>query len=174
MPDAHSKPDSKLGEEDLYKRFEQLGIEVKTVEHEPMYTVEDSRALRGNLPGGHCKSLFLKNKKNHYWLVVMLEGKRLDIKALGTLLESGRLSFCSPERLWAYLGVIPGSVTPFSVINDSNHEVTVVLDKDMMALSPLHYHPMRNDKTTAIDKTDLITFLKAEGYAPQITDLNFD
>ena len=104
----------------------------------------------------------------------MLEDKRLDIKTLGERLESGRLSFCSAERLWTYLGVIPGAVTPFSVINDEALEVSVVLDQDMLQLRPLHYHPLRNDKTTAIDPEDLLQFLRAEKHEPQILDLNFD
>ncbi len=163
-----------MGEDGLFSKLEELGIETRTIEHKPMFTVEDSIELRGDLPGGHCKSLFLKNKKGELWLVVMLEDKRLNIKALGSRLESGRLSFCSPERLWQYLGVIPGSVTPFSVINDLDRLVTVVLDQDMMKLSPLHYHPLRNDKTTVITPDDLIKFLSSEGYAPQVLDLNFD
>jgi Ala-tRNA(Pro) deacylase len=166
--------ETKHGESVLFERLSKLGIDTKTIEHKPMFTVEDSISLRGNLPGGHCKSLFLKNKKNQYWLVVMLENKRLDIKALGNLLKSGRLSFCSPERLWHYLGVLPGSVTPFSIINDSNNEVSVILDKNMMALSPLHYHPLQNHKTTAISNLDLLLFLRSEGYEPNIIDLNFE
>lgn len=174
MASPAEQSETKKGEAELYARLEQLKIQTHTVEHEPMFTVEDSIALRGNLSGGHCKSLFLKNKKGAFWLVVMLEDKRLDIRALGDLLVSGRLSFCSPERLWHYLGVIPGSVTPFSVINDGNRSVNVVLDQDMMAFSPLHYHPLRNDKTTAIAPVDLLAFLRAEGYEPQVLDLNFD
>jgi Ala-tRNA(Pro) deacylase len=173
MASPPEQSDTKKGEIELYERLDQLKIQTETVEHEPMFTVEDSIALRGNLPGGHCKSLFLKNKKGALWLVVMLEDKRLDIKALGDLLASGRLSFCSPERLWGYLGVVPGSVTPFSVINDEERSVSVVLDQDMLELSPLHYHPLRNDKTTAIAPGDLLAFLRAEGYEPQVLDFNF-
>jgi Ala-tRNA(Pro) deacylase len=173
MTEASMEREPRLSESELFKRLDKLEIQTDTIEHKPMFTVEDSIALRGDLPGGHCKSLFLKNKKNQLWLVVMLEDKRLDIKALGIVLEANRLSFCSPERLWQYLGVVPGSVTPFSVINDTERQVTVVLDADMMALSPLHYHPLRNDKTTAISPDDLIAFLRSEGYEPQIRDLNF-
>ena len=148
----------------LLNRLQELGLETRTVEHNPVFTVEESIDCRGDLPGGHCKNLFLKNKKGQMWLVSMLEDDRLDIKALGQAIGGERLSFCKPDRLMTFLGVIPGSVTPFSVVNDDDKAVNVILQARMMAESPIHFHPLRNHMTTAIKPDDLVTFLEAEGH----------
>ena len=158
--------------EDLFARFDALGIRTRTVGHEPVFTVEEAKDLRGVLPGGHCKSLFLRNKKGRQWLVVCSEDRRLSMKALGELLGAGRLSFGSPERLMAALGVTPGSVTPFALVNDVERAVTVVLDRDMLAQDPLNYHPLVNDQTTAISPGDLVKFIEACGHTPHILDLD--
>src|SRR3954468_15052790 len=115
----------------LFAKLEALGIAQHTVEHPPVFTVEEAKALRGNLPGHHIKNLFLRNKKEQMWLVVALEDRAIDLKRLGEALGAGRLSFGSPERLQKYLGVEPGSVTPFAVINDTGHQVTLVLDEGL-------------------------------------------
>ena len=154
----------------LLDRLTSLGLETRTIEHQPVFTVEESLEGRGDLPGGHCKNLFLKNKKGQMWLVSMLEHDRLDIKALGQIIGGERLSFCKPDRLMTHLGVIPGSVTPFSVVNDAQRQVTVILQARMMAHSPIHFHPLRNHLTTAIKPADLVTFLEAEGHPPTILD----
>ena len=154
----------------LLARLDELGFETTTEEHDPMWTVEDSQSLRTDMDeDGHCKSLFLRNKKGLMWLVVMLEDQRLDIKALGQALEQ-KLSFAKPDRLMEYLGVIPGSVTPFSVVNDSESAVQVVLQKRMMDCETLYYHPLRNYLTTAIKSADLMAFLEAQNHSPQILD----
>ncbi|MCB9948147.1 MAG: prolyl-tRNA synthetase associated domain-containing protein [Rhodospirillaceae bacterium] len=164
-PHTHASPDV------LFARFAALGIPVTTHTHPPVFTVEEAKDLRGVLPGGHCKSLFLRNKKGQYWLVVCEEDRQVDLKALGDRLGAGRLSFASADRLMAVLGVIPGSVTPFALINDRDHQVTVALDKGMMAKTPLNYHPLVNTMTTAIASDDLVKFVEACGHTPQIIDL---
>ncbi|MEE2760245.1 MAG: prolyl-tRNA synthetase associated domain-containing protein [Pseudomonadota bacterium] len=146
-------------ETELFQRFKSLGIETETKRHEAMFTVEDAKRLRGELPGGHCKSLFLKDKKSRLWLVVMLEDKPLDLKTLKIKLGSARLSFGKPELMQDVLGVAPGSVTPFCVINPSAKNVQVVLDSAMMEEATLNYHPLSNEATTAIRSTDLLHFL---------------
>lgn len=156
----------------LFARFDALGIRTRTVDHAPVFTVEEAKALRGTLPGGHCKSLFLRNKKGRQWLVVCDEDRRLDIKALSDRLGAGRLSFGSADRLMAALGVTPGSVTPFALLNDTERAVTVVLDKGMLAHDPLNYHPLSNDRTTAISPDDLLKFVEACGHTPHILDLD--
>ncbi len=148
-----------------------LGIATTTVDHPPLFTVEDSKNLRGDLPGGHCKNLFLRNKKSGMWLVVCPEDRVLHLKTLGALLGAGSMSFASPERLMAFLGVTPGAVSPFAVINDPESAVQVVLDEEMMRENLLNYHPLTNEQTTAITPGDLLTFLKAAGHSPQIVDL---
>ena len=159
---AHATPD------DLFARLQALGIETKTVRHAPVFTVEESKALRGQLPGGHCKSLFLKNKKGKFWLVVALEDSRINLKRLAQQLGAGRLSFGKPEAMRDLLGVEPGSVTPFSVINPSTVSVQIILEERMLSQRPLHYHPLLNDQTTAIEPEDLVRFIRACGHAPQI------
>ena len=155
----------------LFAFLEGLGIPTKTVTHPPVFTVEEAKALRGQLAGGHTKNLFLRNKKGRMWLVVCLEDRPIDLKALGERLGSGRLSFGSADRLMAYLGVIPGAVTPFAAINDKNNAVTVALDRPMLDLQPLNFHPLDNAMTTAIAPADLVRFLEACAHPPQLLDL---
>jgi Ala-tRNA(Pro) deacylase len=157
--------------EQLLARLGELGIVSKTVDHDAVFTVEEAKALRGELPGGHIKNLFLRNKKEEMWLVVAEEDKRIDLKALGELLGAGKLSFGSPDRLMTYLGVLPGAVTPFSIINDKQRQVTVVLDQDLLEKDPVNCHPLVNTKTTSLTPQDLLRFLEAEGHKPQILRL---
>jgi Ala-tRNA(Pro) deacylase len=155
----------------LLARLKDLGIQSRTVSHPPVFTVEQAKALRGELPGGHVKNLFLRNKKGAMWLIVAEEDRPIDLKALGEKIGAGRVSFGSADRLMQYLGVLPGSVTPFGVINDSGHEVQVVLDQALLAHDPINVHPLTNDRTTAISPKDLLIFLEACGHKPQILDL---
>jgi Ala-tRNA(Pro) deacylase len=157
--------------DDLFAFLDRLGVRTATVSHPPLFTVEDSKALRGELPGGHCKNLFLKDRKGRLWLVVALEDTGIDLKSLDRLIGSARLSFGRPELLWEVLGVRPGAVTPFAVLNDTGRRVTVVLERAMMAHAVLNYHPLVNDRTTAITSADLLRFLRATGHEPEIVDL---
>jgi Ala-tRNA(Pro) deacylase len=161
-----------LTPDELLALLHRLGIVEKTYRHPPVFTVAESVALRGTLPGGHCKSLFLVDKKGGEWLVVVLEDRRLDLKALAERLGAGRFSFGSPERLRRTLGVEPGSVTPFALANESARDVTVVLDQAMLRLDPLNYHPLVNTATTAIAPQDLLRFLEASGHRPRIEALD--
>ena len=122
-----------LSPQQLFARLAELGLAHHTVEHAPVFTVEEAKAHRGTLPGHHIKNLFLRNKKEEMWLVVALEDRAIDLKRLGEMLGAGRLSFGSPERLRRHLGVEPGSVTPFAVINDNERKVTLVLDRGLQA-----------------------------------------
>lgn len=157
---------------DLFARLDQLGIRTTTERHPPLHTVEESRALRGDLPGGNCKSLFLKDKKGALWLVVTLEDRALDLKHLHKHIGAGRLSFAKPELLWEVLGVRPGAVTPFALINDREQRLRVVLDAGMLRHDPLNYHPLENDATTAIASGDLERFIAACGHRPLIVDFD--
>lgn len=141
-----------------------LGIQHETHWHEPVYTVAESQALRGTLTGGHSKNLFLKNKKGDIWLVTAAEDAAVDLKALTKTLAAGRLSFGKPELLLEVLGVEPGSVTPFGLINDPGHRVTFVLDERLAAMDPLNFHPLVNNATTAIGTADFRKFLKDCGH----------
>ena len=157
--------------EQLLARLAALGIACRNHTHAAVFTVEEAKALRGELTGGHIKNLFLRNKKEEMWLVVAEEDKRVDLKALGETLNAGKLSFGSPDRLMRYLGVLPGAVTPFGIINDTDRKVKVVLDRDLMEMDPVNAHPLVNTMTTAISAKDLVKFLEAEGHPPEFVTL---
>jgi len=156
----------------LFAHLDGLGIRTQTARHPPVFTVEEARALRSDLPGVHIKNLFLRNKKGEMWLVVAEEDRAIDLKSLGEKLGAGRLSFGSPERLMTHLGVAPGAVTPFALINDRQGQVRVAIDKAILAEGPVNCHPLTNDMTTAIAPGDLLTFLTAGGHAPTILDFD--
>ncbi|MCW2238036.1 prolyl-tRNA synthetase associated domain-containing protein [Azospirillum canadense] len=160
--------------EQLLEHLAALGIPTMTHSHPPAYTVEESRELCGALPGGHCKNLFLKDKKEQHWLVVALQDAQIELNRFDKVIGSARLSFASPDRLWRHLGVRPGSVTPFSLINDRDHRVTVVLQQQMLEQDPLNFHPLLNDRTTAIRPDDLIRFIRAGGHEPVIVPFGTD
>jgi Ala-tRNA(Pro) deacylase len=156
--------------EALLRRLDELGITSRSVSHPPVFTVGEAKALRGELPGSHIKNLFLRNKKGQMWLVTCLEDRAVDLKVLGERLGAGRFSFGSAERLMTHLGVRPGAVTPFAVINDKQGAVTMVLDSGVMAEGPVNCHPLVNTMTTALAPEDLVRFLEAENHAPQMLD----
>jgi Ala-tRNA(Pro) deacylase len=161
-----------LTPDQLFARLDAIGIAHRTHTHPPVFTVAEAVALRGQLPGGHCKSLFLKDKKGGLWLVVTLEECRVDLKQLAAALAAPRFSFGNAELLYEVLGVKPGSVTPFALVNDRGHRVTIVLDRAMLGHDPLNYHPLENDRTTAISPADLLRFIAACGHTPRILDLD--
>ena len=154
--------------QDLFALLNQLGITTTTVEHVAVFTVEDARKVHGSIAGGHCKNLFCKDEKGVLWLIVALEDAHIDLKAAKDLIGSRRLSFGSPELLVEVLGVEPGSVTPFSLINDASARTNVVLDAAMMRHAFLNFHPLKNDATTTISSTDLVTFIRATGHDPRV------
>nr|PZN83293.1 MAG: DNA-binding protein [Pseudomonadota bacterium] len=156
---------------DLFARLAELGIETKTVEHEPVFTVAESEKLERDLPGGHTKNLFLKDAKGKLFLVTAESHSQVNLKALPKILGCARLSFGKPELLMEVLGVPPGSVTPFALINDRDRQVTFVLDKRLMAYDTINCHPLENTATTNIARDDLLRFIRACGHEPHIVDL---
>jgi Ala-tRNA(Pro) deacylase len=155
--------------DDLFAFLDRLGIRHATVHHPPLFTVEESRSLRGQIAGGHTKNLFLKDKRGVLYLVTALEDAEIDLKSLHRRLgASGRFSFGSAEQMLETLGVEPGSVTPFGVLNDTDRRVAVVLDAAMMAHATLNFHPLANTMTTSIGRDDLVRFLAATGHAARI------
>ena len=156
--------------DELLTFLDELDIPTTTVEHAQVFTVEEAKRVRGQLEGGHCKSLFLRNKKGAMWLVVLFEDTVVDLRRLGEVIGAGRVGFASPERLDRHLGVIPGAVTPFAVVNDEGGEVTVVLESGLLNTNPLHFHPLDNGRTTAISPEDLLRFLEATGHPPALLD----
>ena len=157
--------------ERLFAMLDTLGIETTTHRHAPVFTVEENRAARGALPGAHCKSLYLRDKKGAEWLVVAAEERALDMKALAGVIGAARLSFGSARRLGERLGVAPGAVSPLALINDDAGEVRVVLDAEVMAADLVNFHPLTNDATTAITPADLARFIAECGHDAQVIDL---
>ncbi len=155
--------------DDLMGMLTRLGITVATVEHPPLFTVEQSQALRGEIPGAHTKNLFLKDKKGALFLVTAAEDAAIDLKHIHHRIgASGRISFGNPTLLMDTLGVAPGAVTPFGAINDTGGRVTVVLDAPLAAAPTINCHPLANTATTTIATADLIAFLRATGHEPVI------
>ena len=154
----------------LFAFLDRLGIAHTTVTHPPLFTVEQSRALRGQIPGGHTKNLFLRDKKNNVYLVTAEEDANIDLKGLHRLLgASGRFSFGSAELMMELLGVAPGSVTPLGVLHDTGARINVVLDAALMEHDTINCHPLVNTMTTSLKRDDLVKFLEATGHSPQIT-----
>ena len=154
---------------DLFAFLDRLGIAHPTITHPPVFTVEESQSLRGQIPGGHTKNLFLRDKRGALFLVVAGEDAVIELRALHRLLgATGRFSFGSADQLRATLGVEPGSVTPFAALNDTDRRVTVVLDAAMMAHATLNFHPLVNTMTTSIGRDDLVAFLAATGHPVRI------
>jgi len=158
--------------QDLFARLEELGIVATTVEHEPVFTVAQSEGLRARLPGAHTKNLFLTDKDGSALLVVAKDDTRVDLKALAKRLGLGRLSFGKPELLWALLGVTPGSVTPFALINDKETRVAVVVDAALLDFAEVNFHPLENTATTRIASADLMRFIRACGHEPKVMALS--
>lgn len=150
----------------------ELGILVTTEEHPPVYTVEEAQAHTAHLPGGHCKNLFLKDKKNQLYLVVCLDEQPVRINDLAKKLGAARMSFGNAELLWETLGVTPGAVTPFALINDLERKVQPVLDAKMLRHETLNYHPLTNEATVSIPTKELTRLLAHWGYTPIILDLD--
>lgn len=160
--------------EALLARLVALGIEARTVTHPPVFTVEESKALRPELPGGHSKNLFLKPAKGEgsFLLAVLEEDRRISVNALARALGVGRVGFADAAALMAHLGVEPGSVTPFGMVNAAPGAVRVVFDRQLMEeFEWVNFHPLTNTMTTAIRPRDLLRFLRHLGHAPELVEV---
>lgn len=159
--------------DDLFAYLAGLGIEVTTVSHPPLHTVADSQALRGEIAGAHTKNLFLRDRKDRLFLLTVGEEAEIDLKRVHTLIgASGKVSFGKPEQLMQHLGVLPGAVTAFGLINDTGHAVTIVFDAALMESDIINAHPLVNDETTSIARDDLLAFVRATGHEPLVLKLS--
>ncbi|QLF68780.1 prolyl-tRNA synthetase associated domain-containing protein [Peteryoungia desertarenae] len=155
--------------DDLFRFLDDLGIRHQTKTHPPVFTVAESVALRDEIPGGHTKNLFVKDKKDNFFLLTVEENAVVDLKTVHTLIgAASKVSFGKPEKLMEYLGVQPGSVTALGAINDTEKNVTFILDADLMQHEIINCHPLSNDATTSIGSTDLIRFMEATGHKPLV------
>jgi len=155
----------------LFDHLARLGIKTTTVEHAAVFTVEEARATYGAIPGVHCKNLFFKDAKGALWLVVCPHDREIAVNRLHRRIGAKRLSFGKPEILREALGVEPGSVTPFALINDQDRRVSVILDADMMAAERANFHPLVNTATTTIRTADLQRFITDLGHDCRVIDL---
>lgn len=156
----------------LFAFLDTHGIAHRTVQHPRVFRVEEGSEIKAALPGGHTKNLFLKDRKDRLWLVCALGETRVDLKKLPAAIGSARLSFGSAELLKAVLGVEPGSVTIFALINDSKRRVSLVLDRALTDADPVNFHPLSNDATTAVSQAGLQAFLRALGVCAPVVDFS--
>lgn len=155
---------------ELFAFLDTHDIAHTTHEHKAVFTVEEGTDIKGQLPGGHTKNLFLKDKAGTYFLICALGDTQIKINALHRHLGCKRLSFGKPEALLDMLGVVPGSVTLFSVLQDRDQSVRLVLDKALLSHDLVNFHPLANTATTAITSADMLRFANAAGHAPIIID----
>jgi Ala-tRNA(Pro) deacylase len=157
---------------DIYSFLAEHHIEYDRFDHPPVYTVEDVHRVAPNLPGARIKNLFLREKKgSRHFLVVVPDDKRVDMKALPKILESGHVSFGSPDRLKKYLGIEPGSVSLLAIVNDSDHAVEVVIDESLWGSGAFQFHPLINTSTLVIPRDSMMRFLRATGHEVKLADI---
>jgi len=158
--------------EQLFEKLQGIDIAYELHHHAPIFTVEEGEPLKRDIPGLHCRNLFLRDKKKKMFLVVAANETEIDLKKLQGLLDCDRLSFGSTGRLWKYLGVRPGAVCPFCIVNDTDRSVNVILDQYMMAAERVNYHPLDNAMTIGLSPADLVKFIENAGHTYQIVDLS--
>ena len=150
----------------LFAYLDAQGVAHKTTRHRPVFTVEEGAGLKAQMPGGHTKNLFLKDKKGALFLLCALAETAIDLNAVSKTIRAARFSFGSAELLMQHLGVTPGSVTLFAIINDPEQTVTLLLDEALFAHDPVNFHPLRNDATTAISPDGMLAFIRSLGRTP--------
>ncbi len=156
------------------ERLTELGIQSQTTDHRPVFTVEESGELYERIQGAHTKNLFLQDAKGQLFLIIAHHHTLVSLKRLPPVLGSARLSFGKAELLLEVLGVKPGSVTAFALMNDVAHRVRPVIDQTLMTFDVINLHPMENTATTSIAREDLLRFIRASGHSPQIATLTLD
>jgi Ala-tRNA(Pro) deacylase len=163
---------TRFSPQELLSHLDGLGIAAETVSHEPVFTVAESRPIKARIPGAHSKNLFVKDKKGRFFLVTAKDDTEIDLKRLHAAIgASGRLSFGSADQLRDLLGVEPGSVTPFAVVNDREGRVSMILDARLMSHERVNFHPLVNSMTTGVSRDGLIRFLRETGHEPRILTL---
>ena len=155
---------------ELFTTLDNLGIAHETYDHAPVFTVEESTAIKAKIAGGHSKNLFLKDKSGAFFLICAQSDTPIKINKLHPVLNCKRLSFGKPDALLEKLGVTPGSVTLFSIINDVDGDVALIIDQRLTEHERVNFHPLLNDATTAITSQDMIKFAKATGHDPIVLD----
>ena len=155
----------------LMATLDEAGITYSVHEHPPLRTVEDSKVHRGQMDGAHVKNLYLRDRKKKNHLIVAQEDRDIDLKALPGMIGADRLSFGSADRLFEFLGVRPGAVSPFTLINDPDHRVKLTIDASLMESEMLFFHPLVNDLTLGVTPDGLRRFLQITGHDLRIISL---
>lgn len=159
----------------LLNMLDELGYETKTHEHEAVFTVEESEAVTAKILGGHTKNLFVKDKKDNFFLIVAGNHARISLNKVHELIGAQtRVSFGKPEKLMEYLGVKPGSVNAFAPLNDKENRVKVIIDEPLLENETINCHPLTNEMTTTISREDLLAFLEHINHKPMIVKLSTD
>ena len=148
-----------LSQNDLLIKLNKYNFLYELYNHKPLYTVKDSFKKRGKINGAHSKNLFLKNKKNQYFLFSCLENTKVELKKISQSLVLGNIYFAKEKALKEYLGVEPGSVTPFGLLNDIKNEVRFYLDSDFLNYKTINFHPLVNTSTINLSVDNFINFL---------------
>ncbi|MEO1089298.1 MAG: prolyl-tRNA synthetase associated domain-containing protein [Pseudomonadota bacterium] len=156
----------------LLDRLDEWSIPFEMHEHPAVFTVDEARVHTAHIPGGHCKNLFLKDKRDGLWLVTVLDRRRVDLNGLAKRLGAGRFSFGKPPLLADVLGVTPGAVTPLAVINDDRHRVRLIVDHGLLAFDRVNCHPLENTATVVLNSADLLRFFRGTGHEPQVVDFD--
>jgi Ala-tRNA(Pro) deacylase len=158
---------------ELFALLDEMGIETSTVEHEPVFTVEESESVTAGIPGGHTKNLFLKDKKDNFFLLVAEHHARIPLNKIhGQIGAQGRVSFANSDWLMKLLGVEPGSVNAFAPMNDQDGKVQVIIDQSLLPFDKINCHPLTNTMTTTISLEDLLRFLEDVGHPAEILSLS--
>jgi Ala-tRNA(Pro) deacylase len=161
-----------LGQRALYEKLKELSISFEYYEHPPLATISEAKIHWENLDSGKCKNIFVRNHKgNRHYLIILEHLRQVNMQDLEKRLKQGKLSFASDQRLKKYLGVVPGSVSPFGLINDKEQHVHLFIDESLEHYNRLLFHPNINTATLAISKDDFIRFLQASGNSFQFIKL---
>ncbi|MBS1954207.1 MAG: prolyl-tRNA synthetase associated domain-containing protein [Cyanobacteria bacterium SZAS-4] len=159
-----------LTDEELMHKLSDLSIESVMLSHQPLMTVEDQNAQKHLSHGAHSKNLFLKDKANKFWMITALDDTSINLKNAAKQLGAVKFTFAKPAEMLELLGITPGSVSPFALINDTTNQVTFVLEKRMLDYSHQNFHPLRNDRTVRIGTEDFLAFTKHIDHAPILFD----
>jgi Ala-tRNA(Pro) deacylase len=172
LQESHEEAPLRTSPKALMARLNALGISFTLHHHKAVFTVAEAETVEHDIPGTHCRNLFLRDKKKNNFLLVLQNATEVDVKKLPEIIGSDRLSFGSADRLWEYLGVRPGSVCPFAIINDTEKQVKILLDKSMMEAEIVNYHPLLNTMTVGLSPKNLLRFIESCGHKPHIIDLS--
>ncbi len=160
-----------MSEETLLNFFESHNLKYQIYTHHPLFNVEDATSIKSFIPGAHIKNLFLKDKKKSFFLVNVLDHKRVDLRSLSKTVGKGSLSFGNSEELFNKLQLPPGAVTPCALIYDVNKEISLILDKDILDNEIVNFHPMRNDRTVSLSLKSFLNFLDIIGHTPTVLEI---